>query len=160
MSHPVVAVNHVSVPARELGESVRFYKDFLHLEQVPSPTFAVPTAWFLIGDRTLHVYEYGGTTDASYIHHFALEVRDFMGLYDHATNLGIKEEGFLGTIYELPDGGVQMYVRDPADNLIELVCRDRSTVERGRIPEYKVLADTIPQEPASDGASIFNYHLQ
>ncbi|AII07778.1 hypothetical protein EP51_25295 [Rhodococcus opacus] len=139
---------------------MRFYKDFLHLEQVPSPTFAVPTAWFLIGDRTLHVYEYGGTTDASYIHHFALEVRDFMGLYDHATNLGIKEEGFLGTIYELPDGGVQMYVRDPADNLIELVCRDRSTVERGRIPEYKVLADTIPQEPASDGASIFNYHLQ
>ena len=160
MSHPVVTVNHMSVPARELGESVRFYKDFLHLEQIPSPTFAVPTAWFLIGDRTLHVYEYGGTTDARYIHHFALEVRDFMGLYDHATNLGIKEEGFLSTIYELPDGGVQMYVRDPADNLIELVCRDRSSVDRGRIPEYKVLADTISQEPASDGARMFHYHLQ
>ncbi len=52
MSHPVVTVNHVSVPARALGESVRFYTDFLRLEQVPSPTFAVPTAWFSVGDRT------------------------------------------------------------------------------------------------------------
>ncbi|QYB04667.1 VOC family protein [Rhodococcus sp. USK10] len=160
MSHPVLTVNHVSVPARALGESVRFYTDFLRLEQVPSPTFAVPTAWFSVGDRTLHVYEYGPTTDVSHIHHFALETIDFMGLYDHATNLGIKEKGILSTIYELPDGGVQMYVRDPADNLIELVCRDRSTVDRGRIPEYKVLADTISQERASEGARMFNYPLQ
>ena len=35
-----------------------------------------------------------------------------LGALDHVT--------FGNAMYELPDGGIQMYVRDPAGNLIEL----------------------------------------
>jgi hypothetical protein len=100
---------------------------------------------------------HGETTARHFIHHFALEVDDFMGFYERASLAGIKEAGFLSTIYELPDGAVQMYVRDPADNLVELICRDRDKVDSSQIPEFKVLANTIPPEAGSAEARVFNY---
>ena len=49
-------------------------------------------------------------------------------------------------MYELPDGGIQMYVRDPAGNLVELDHPDASTIPQDEVPEYKRLADLRPQE--------------
>ena len=41
---------------------------------------------------------------------------------------------------------MQMYVRDPAGNLVELDCPDASTIPRDEVPEYRRLADVRPQE--------------
>ena len=154
----VRTLNHVSVPALDLEESINFYENFLGLERIPAPTFAVPVAWFLLGDRELHLYVYGDEVPArTFIHHFALEVEDLKFCYVRATELGVKETGFLSTIYVLPDGAAQMYVRDPAGNLVELVCRDSSGLSVDEIPELKVLSETIEQGPGSENAQMFNY---
>jgi YD repeat-containing protein len=48
-------------------------------------------------------------------------------------------------LYELPDGSVQMYVRDPAGNLVEVDWPDVSTLDRSLFPDLKRLGDTVPQ---------------
>ena len=48
-------------------------------------------------------------------------------------------------MYELPDGSVQMYIRDPAGNLIELDWPDVSTLDRSVFADLKRLDDSVPQ---------------
>ena len=52
---------------------------------------------------------------------------------------------FYQDIYELPDGSVQMYIRDPAGNLVEIDWPDVTTLDRSVLPEFKRLGDTVPQ---------------
>ncbi len=48
-------------------------------------------------------------------------------------------------MYELPDGSVQMYLRDPAGNLVELDWPDVTTLDRSVLGEIKKLGDSVPQ---------------
>jgi YD repeat-containing protein len=48
-------------------------------------------------------------------------------------------------MYELPDGSVQMYLRDPAGNLIEIDWPDVTTLDRSLFPDLKRLDDAVPQ---------------
>ena len=50
-------------------------------------------------------------------------------------------------MYELPDGSVQMYVRDPAGNLVEIDWPDVTTLDRSVFGEIKKLGDTVEQTP-------------
>ena len=53
--------------------------------------------------------------------HFGLEIDEFMPVYRRMKELGALDHVTFGNaMYELPDGGIQMYVRDPAGNLVEL----------------------------------------
>lgn len=152
-------LNHVSVIATDMAESVRFYTEVLGLEVIPSPTFSFPVTWMAVGDLQVHLFErdeLGHRPPA--FHHFALEMSDFMEVYDRVKALDIDEpETFFSAVYELPDGGVQMYVRDPAGNLVELDFPDASTVDRSRVPEYRVLADDVEQAESSRDATLFLY---
>jgi hypothetical protein len=47
-------------------------------------------------------------------------------------------------VTELPDGGAQMYVRDPGGNLIELDTPDASTLDPDVVPMRRLI-DAIPQ---------------
>jgi YD repeat-containing protein len=71
---------------------------------------------------------------------------DFEAAHRRARELGILErESFFEDIYELPDGSVQIYRRDPAGNLIEIDWPDVTTLDRSLLPELKRLADLVPQ---------------
>jgi lactoylglutathione lyase len=154
-------LNHVSVIAKDMAESVRFYTEVLGLEVIPAPTFAFPVTWMAAGDLQVHLFE---RDEPDYrppaFHHFALEMDDFMAVYELVKALDIDEpEAFFSSVYELPDGTVQMYVRDPAGNLVELdFPNGSSTVDRSRVPEYRRLADDVDQLPSSRGATLFLYH--
>ena len=50
-------LNHVSVVAKDMAESVRFYTEVLGLEVIPSPTFAFPVTWMAAGDLQVHLFE-------------------------------------------------------------------------------------------------------
>ncbi len=155
MTGRAVALNHVSVIARDLDESVRFYVEVLGLEPLPTPAFGFPVQWLGIGDRQVHLFERPG--DAPSYAHLALEIDDFMGVYRRAKELGILDRDTFGNaMYELPNGIVQMYIRDPSGNLIELDHRDASTIPRDEVPEYAVLADVRPQEGAAADATLFH----
>ena len=51
-------------------------------------------------------------------------------------------------LVELPSGQVQLYFRDPADNLIELNWPDADTLDRSRYPELRRLAERSRRRPS------------
>ena len=137
-------LNHVSIHARDLEESVRFYVEVFGMEPIPTYGFAFPVQYLRLGDLQLHLFE--RDTDAPAFHHIGINVDDFEGAYLRAKELGILErESFFEDMYELPDGSVQMYVRDPAGNLVEIDWPDVNTLDRSLFPDLKRLGDTVPQ---------------
>ena len=58
-------------------------------------------------------------------------------------------------LVELPSGQVQLYFRDPADNLIELNWPDADTIDRARYPELRRLEEHIEQTPESRTAVLY-----
>ena len=136
--------NHVSVHARNLEESVRFYTEVFGMEKIPTYNFAFPVQYLRLGDLQLHLFE--RESDAPAFHHIGINVDDFEGAYLKAKELGILErESFFEDMYELPDGSVQMYVRDPAGNLVEIDWPDVTTLDRGVLTDLKKLDDSVPQ---------------
>ena len=126
---------HVSVSATDLEKSVRFYKDFFGMEVVPSPDFSGPVRWLRVGNLQLHLFLDGDPAPAR--HHFALDVDDFEAAYRRAEELGIRDDGRYSTVRELPCGAVQMYLRDPAGNLVEVNWPEVTTLDREVIPEIQ-----------------------
>jgi lactoylglutathione lyase len=134
---------HVSVHAYDLDESVRFYIDFFGMEEIPAPDFPFPVRWLRVGDLQLHLFQ--SEEPAPSGHHFGLDVEDFEALYKKAKESGIVEDsGYFSNVYELPDGAVQLYVRDPAGNMVEVNWPDVATLDRTVVTEeiHKVPAAT------------------
>jgi hypothetical protein len=97
-----------------------------------------------LGDLQLHLFE--RDSHAPRFHHIGINVDDFEQAYLRAKELGILErESFFEDMYELPDGSVQMYLRDPAGNLVELDWPDVTTLDRSIFGEIKKLGDSVPQ---------------
>ena len=136
---------HVSIGARDLEESVRFYEDFFGMEEVPAPDFTGPVRWPRVGDLKLHPFQDEGSTPVG--HHFALGVDDFGAAFRKAPETGARVEGGnYSTVRELPDGAVQMYLRDPAGNLVEVNWRNANTLDRGLIGEIqKIGSPRVPR---------------
>ena len=66
---------HVSVYARDLAESIRFYRELFGMEEVPSPDFTNPVSWLRVGDLQLHLLQSEDPTPTR--QHFGLDVDDF-----------------------------------------------------------------------------------
>jgi lactoylglutathione lyase len=154
----VRSVNHVSVVAHDLAESRSFYVDELGLEPLPTPNFGFPVLWLAAGNAQVHLFERPGEPPSHA--HFGLEIADFMPVYRRMKELGALDHSTFGNaMYELPDGGIQLYVRDPAGNLVELDYRDAATIPRDEVPEYRRLADVSPQEGEASRATLWHAHV-
>jgi len=122
-------LTHVSVHAYDLEESISFYEEVFGMEEIPAPNFHSPVRWLRVGDLQLHLFQ--SEVPAPARHHFGIDVDDFEAAYRKAKELGIQDrEHFPADVYELPDGAVQMYVRDPAGNLVEVNWPDVTTLDR------------------------------
>jgi YD repeat-containing protein len=139
-------INHVSVHADDLEESTRFYEDVFGMEKVPAPNFPETTVvWLQLGEQQLHLFT--RDVEAPAAHHFGLDVDDFATVYRKA-----KEGGFLDayapqgrSIRMHPAGWVQMYVRDPSGNLIEIDWPDVETLPADLQAEIPNLDDDLVQ---------------
>jgi catechol 2,3-dioxygenase-like lactoylglutathione lyase family enzyme len=141
-------INHVSLSARDLGESVRFYSEAFGLEPVPTPDFGFPVQWMRLGDRQLHLFERGQDEVPTY-HHLAIEVDDFETALRMVRERGIEDrETFGHWLYELPGGAAQMYLRDPGGNLVEIDWPDIGTLDPELIAEMRPL----PREQIGEAA--------
>jgi lactoylglutathione lyase len=147
--------NHVSIPADDFEESARFYEELFGMERLPTPNFDVPVLWLTVGDQQLHLFRRGA--GATPFHHFGLDVDDFEAVYRKAEELGLLDPDAWGSqVRELPDGSVQMYLRDPAGNLVEVDWPDASTLDRSVVTNLGRLADERPQ--TGDAARATLYH--
>jgi catechol 2,3-dioxygenase-like lactoylglutathione lyase family enzyme len=122
-------INHVSVNARDLRTSVDFYVDLFEAEPIPTPNFGIPVQWLALGRTQLHLFE--RDLDPTRHHHFAVTVDSIEPVYRAAERRGALDRGAFGNhLVELPGDIVQLYIRDPAGNLVEV---DQAGVDR--LPE-------------------------
>lgn len=150
----ITRLNHVSIHADDLDASVRFYTEVLGMEQIDTYTFAFPVQYLALGDQQLHIFQ--RQTVAPQFHHIALDVDHFEDAYLKAKELSLHDgTAFFSDVYELPDGSVQMYIRDPAGNLVELDWPDVTTLDVSVLPDLQKLADTVPQTPEGRRATLY-----
>jgi len=150
----VLGFNHLSVGAKDLEASARFYQDVLGMELIPTYNFGFKTKYLRCGDLQLHLFELDDHVPV--YQHFALDVDDFHAAYDRAKAIGaLDSTAFRNSVNELPDGCVQMYLRDPAGNLIEIDWPDVGTLDRSRIPEMKLLTEFAAQDDEGLKASLY-----
>jgi len=125
--HPLSTwINHVSVNAADLQESVDFYVELLGAEPIPTPNFGVPVQWLALGRTQLHLFKRDGQPPSH--HHFGITVDDLEPVYRAAERRGVFDrDSFANHLVELPGDVVQLYLRDPAGNLIEI---DHEGVDR------------------------------
>src|SRR5579871_2169233 len=77
----VTGINHVSIAARDLDESTRFYVEVFGMEPIATPVFATRVQWLRCGDLQLHLFlDEDGEAPAR--HHLGLTVDDFDAAYD------------------------------------------------------------------------------
>lgn len=127
---------HVSVHAHDLDESARFYTEVFGMEEIPAPDFPFPVRWLRVGNLQLHLFQ--SEAPAPQGHHFGIDVDDFEATYEKVRELGVQEkEGYFSNVYELPDGAVQLYLRDPAGNMVEVNWPDVSTLDRSVVGEIE-----------------------
>ena len=135
---------HVSIHAYDLEESLRFYVEVFGMRRVPSPDFENPVEWLELGDQQLHLFK--RDTPAPEFHHIGIDVDDFEAAYRLASERGLFDrEAWSPNARVLIDGAVQMYLRDPAGNLVELDWPDVTTLDRSVLGEIKKLGDSVPQ---------------
>ena len=119
-------INHVSVNARDLQESADFYGDLLGAELLPAPNFGLPVAWMALGRTQLHLFERDVQPPSH--HHLGITVDDLEPVFRAADRRdAFDREAFGNHLVELPGDVVQLYVRDPAGNLVEF---DQDGVDR------------------------------
>jgi catechol 2,3-dioxygenase-like lactoylglutathione lyase family enzyme len=137
-------LNHVSVSAPDLDASLRFYVDVLGLEPIPTPNFGFPVQWLRAGDGQLHLFnrrEPGPT-----YHHFAVTVDDLPAVYERAVAHGCLDDAtFSGSLVELPGDTIQLYLRDPGGNLLEVNALGVDRLPEAMRAKLVRLADVYPQ---------------
>jgi catechol 2,3-dioxygenase-like lactoylglutathione lyase family enzyme len=137
-----------------MEESLRFYIDVFGMERLPSPDFSQHVEWLRLGEQQLHLFL--RETPPPEFHHIALDVDDFEAAYLKAQELGLlDEEAFGAGVRELPDGAVQMYIRDPAGNLVEIDWPDVATLDRSVIGTIRHIADERPQSAEAARATLY-----
>jgi catechol 2,3-dioxygenase-like lactoylglutathione lyase family enzyme len=148
-----IRFNHVSIHAVDMDESLRFYTEVLGMKRLPSPDFDIHVEWLRLGDQQLHLF--ARETAAPPYHHIGLDVDDFEAAFVMARDRGLLDAASGPPVRELNDGSAQMYLRDPAGNLVELDWPDASTIDRDIVGEIALLADERPQSPEALRARLY-----
>lgn len=121
MAMVTVELNHVSVLATDIDESAEFYCEVLGMDRVPTPNFEVPVQWVQGRVGQIHLFE--RDIDPASYYHFGVTVDDFEAVYRRAKADDLFanwDDNAEGSIYRLPDDAAQMYLNDPAGNLLEV----------------------------------------
>jgi catechol 2,3-dioxygenase-like lactoylglutathione lyase family enzyme len=137
-------INHVSVNAHNLQESVEFYVDLLGAELIPTPNFGLAVQWLALGDTQLHLFERDLTPTSH--HHLGITVADLEPVFRAAERRDACDHSAFGNHLVLLHGDVvQLYVRDPAGNLVEIDHHGAARLPDDIRAQLKRLEDFHPQ---------------
>jgi predicted enzyme related to lactoylglutathione lyase len=141
----VTGFNHLSIGTKNLAESVKFYETVLGMQTNKISPLRRSAIAHLRAGRS-----------GSVLPALCGRRGDFHAAYDAAKAIGaLDSTAFRNPVNELPDGCVQMYLRDPAGNLIEIDWPDVETLDRSRIPEMKLLTEFAAQNEEGLAASLY-----
>ena len=146
-------INHVSVPTLDLDESEHFYTELFGAERLFSPNFGAPVRWLRLGHMQIHLFH--DSVGGSGAGHFAVTVDDLAPVYERALELGALDPVVNGHYFwELPDGVVQLYMRDPSNNLVEVNAHSASPLPEPIRADLRALADVQPQSEENQRARL------
>lgn len=132
-------INHIALVVTNLEEACEFYEKELGMEAIPAFLFDYPTAFFKINEtQQLHLTEWEDTF--SFRGHMCLKVDDINATFFRMKELGVIDTAPWGKVRQLPDGPIQMFVRDPSGNLIELSSDPKADIDP------KIFEDELFQE--------------
>lgn len=135
-----VKINHVALVVTNLEEACIFYEKELGLEAIPAFLFDYPTAFFKFNEeQQLHLTEWDDVF--SFRGHVCLQVDDINTIFFRMKALGVIDTSPWGKVRVLPDGALQMFVRDPSGNLVEL----------SSAPGYEIDPKILSDELFKDG---------
>lgn len=123
-------INHVTLIVDALEPAAEFYEKEFGLEPVAAFVFDYPTAFFKFRNgQQLHLSEWQDAQ--SFRGHLCIQIDNFNQTYWRMKELGIIDVAPWGHVRQLPDGAMQLFVRDPSGNLIEITShpRDRETID-------------------------------
>jgi catechol 2,3-dioxygenase-like lactoylglutathione lyase family enzyme len=146
MLAPMSRVNHVSISATDLPASIAFYERLLGAAPIATPDFGGPVQWMALGDTQLHIF--ASDLKPTGRHHFGVEVDldTLVAAYRLTDEEGaFDDEAFGGRLIGLPGDLVQLYLRDPSDNLVELDAIGASRLPDDLRAQIRVLEDARPQ---------------
>jgi catechol 2,3-dioxygenase-like lactoylglutathione lyase family enzyme len=147
-------INHVSINARDLSRSVDFYSDLLGAETIPTPNFGLPVQWLALGRTQLHLFE--RDIQPTSHHHLGITVDDLEAPYRVAERRQcLERETFGNHLVLLPGDLVQLYVRDPAGNLVELDQSGSDRLPEDMRAQLKRLSDLHPQSEENMRGRLF-----
>jgi YD repeat-containing protein len=152
-------INHVSIVADSLDESAGFYEELFGLERLPTARFPEPVLWLRLGEQQLHLFE--SDQDApTPRQHVAFEVEDFDAVYARAKAMGILDSRAFGSpLRSHPAGWVQLYLRDPAGNLVEIDWPDVNALSEETRADVLPLESTAEQKGDAGRATLFTRSL-
>jgi len=121
-------IQHVNVNVDDLDAAIPFYRDILGLPLDETPDQGFRSQFFKIGaTQQIHMNEM--RDGRQFRGHFCLVVPDFMGVYARAKSAGAIDLAPWGRVRQLPNGKMQMFVRDPSGNLIEIANTSSETID-------------------------------
>ncbi len=149
-------INHVSVNAIDLQASVDFYVELLGAEPLTTPNFGLPVQWLALGTTQLHLFE--RELQPTSHHHFGITVDDLEPVFRAAEKRDAFDDiAFKNRLVELPGDVVQLYVRDPAGNLVEIDCPGKDRLPQDMRDQLKQLWDFNPHTAEQMSARLFVY---
>ncbi len=117
----MTALQHVNILVDDLDAAIHFYADVVGLPQKPAPPLRFPTAFFSIGSsQELHINQAPDLRPERA--HFCLRVDDFNAVFRRALSTGCIDVTTWGPMRRLPTGVMQLFIRDPSGNLVEVAC--------------------------------------
>jgi len=151
-------INHVSIVVRDMAESIGFYEELFGAERIPTANFPTGNVvWLKVGSTQLHLFESDEGDAPTIHHHYGIDVDDFDAVYEKAKAMGILDSSAFGTpLRNHPQGWVQLYLRDPAGNLLEIDWPDMTTLAPSTVADIVPLEDAAKQE--GDAAVATLYH--
>jgi lactoylglutathione lyase len=127
MSH-ILQINHATLVVQDLDAARAFYEQQLGLEPLPTFNLDFPAQFYRVNERQqLHVTEW--PDQASFRGHVCFQVDDFNSIFYRMRDLGVIDTSPWGKVRRLPDGAMQMFVRDPSGNLLEISCAPATPVD-------------------------------
>ena len=112
-------IQHCSVVVQNLERAAAFYREVLGLTEIEIPSTFKPAGlnvrWFRLGEQQIHLVQ-GAANPPGMQHHMALQVGDAQ-----AARAWMNVKGFSVEETTSIPGADRFFVRDPDDNLIEII---------------------------------------
>ena len=114
-------IQHVNLAVSDLDAAVAFYTEVLGLGLSPTPDLGFPAQFIAINDfQEIHLNEVEDITPVR--SHFCIRVADFDEVFRRTKKSGSIDTSTFGPAHRLASGVMQMFVRDPHGNLVEIAC--------------------------------------